>query len=131
MFSKVKFLLVFAVVFSFVSSVALAYTSMNVRSGQFSQCFECTLQNARQSGSVTIAMHPANNKIKNYTVRMEDENGRYIWGEDGAISWSGTRTFRLGNDHRVYRIFIMSNGGSGYCAAANVTKTSNVSVRVR
>lgn len=40
------------------------------------------------------------------TVTFKDKNGRYIWGEDKAISANGKRTFNLGADHDVYRIYV-------------------------
>lgn len=40
------------------------------------------------------------------TVTFKDNKGRYIWGEDKAIKANGSRTFRFGADHRVYRVYV-------------------------
>ena len=128
-----------AFVFSVILSIALilpttvsAYSGIAVYGNQYRQYFQCTLKNyvknRSKNGSITISMYPANSKIRNYSVRMVDERGKYIWEENGAISWNGTRTFHLGNDHKVYRIYIKSNGGSRNVATATVTGSSNVSI---
>ena len=40
------------------------------------------------------------------TVTFKDNKGRYIWGEDKAISANGKRTFKFGSDHSVYRVYV-------------------------
>lgn len=40
------------------------------------------------------------------TVTFRDENGRYIWGQNKAISANGSRSFSFGSDHRVYRVYV-------------------------
>ena len=40
------------------------------------------------------------------TVTFRDVKGRYIWGENKAISANGKRTFKFGSDHRVYRVYV-------------------------
>ena len=40
------------------------------------------------------------------TVTFKDNKGRYIWGEDKAISANGKRTFKFGSDHSIYRVYV-------------------------
>lgn len=130
----VAFVFVFALIFSSVSflpSTVAAGPSIAVYSGKFSKYFEVKLQDMKKSANVTIQMWPTSNQFKNYTVRMTDERGNYIWGEDGAISWNGSRNFYLGNDHKVYRIYIRANGGRGNVSTAFVTSHSNAIVKAR
>ena len=58
---------------------------------------------------------------------MTDAKGRYIWGEDNAISWNGTRKFRLGKDNAVYRIYVRTTNGRG---TVEIQQKSNVVIRV-
>lgn len=62
------------------------------------------------------------------TVRMTDNRGRYIWGENNAIKVggvmpTGNRTFKLGKDHSVYRIYIKTRypGTASFSNAKNCT----------
>ena len=110
-------------------TIASAYQGIAVYGYQYRQYIECTLINQRKSGSIKIGMFPASNKIKNYSVRMTDERGRHIWEESRALSWNGNRNFYLGNDHKVYRSYISSNGGNGNVATATVLGSSNVRIK--
>ena len=110
-------------------STAEAAIGINVRP-TYEQYFQCDLTQNRDA-EVTIAMFPANPQVKNYSVRMTDERGNVIWEENGALSWNGKRTFKLGNDHKVYRIYIKSNGGSGVTASAEMTEHRYVQVKAR
>lgn len=47
-------------------------------------------------------------------IRMLGSNGQTVWTENGAIDYSGSRTFWCGSD--VYKIQLRNTGsGSNYC----------------
>ncbi len=56
------------------------------------------------------------------TIRMTDNKGRYIWGEDNTIKRNmmnhGVRTYKLGKNHSVYRLYFKSKG-TGFCSVSN------------
>ena len=135
---KSKICVALAFIFTLISATISQMPSTNafdvgidVYSNRYNQYFECTINDRKSSGSVRIDMWPTSNKIKNYSVKMLDEKGRYIWEEDGALTWNGSRTFHLGNDHKVYRIYIKANGGSGNVALAVIKVSSNVTIKKR
>lgn len=96
-------------VFAFVASAAKSA----LFTGTFDNNYcECRLKNMKKSASVKVTVKSSGP----ITIRMSDENNRYIWGEDYAIvparnGW-GSRTFHLGNDHSVYRLQIRGTDGS-------------------
>ena len=94
-------LLVIVTLFSFcaVASSAASYVNINAKYGN--EFCTCTLT-GNKTAKVTVQVNCGGKP----TVTFKDENGRYIWGEDKAISAAGKRTFKLGADHRVYRIYI-------------------------
>lgn len=107
----------------------IASRSITVRGNGYGQYIECQLQNTKKPGSIMIIMYPTKKWSGGYSVCMKDERGRVIWSENNAISWNGSRTFYLGNDHKIYRIYIKGNGGSGTVATASTTAYNNVHVR--
>lgn len=96
-------------VFAFVASAAKSAFF----TGTFDNTYcECRLTNMKKSASVKVTVTSSGP----VTIRMTDENNRYIWGEDYAIDLNrsgwGSRTFKLGNDHSVYRLQIRGTNGS-------------------
>ena len=114
---------------SFLTTTEANGKGFDYNSRTFGKCFVCTLKDQNISGSVTISVLSASSQISSHAVRMTDVNGRYIWSDDNAMSApKGKRTFYLGNDHKVYKIYIKGNGsGSG---SASVTESDNVEIRV-
>ena len=97
----VAILLVVVALFSVfaVTSSAASYVTINAKNGN-DYC-TCTLT-GKKTAKVTVKAECGGKP----TVTFKDEKGRYIWGEDKAISANGKRTFRLGSDHSVYRIYV-------------------------
>ena len=112
--SKISIALAFVLTL-IVSSVSFSPTteaggSIKIYADKFQEYFECILNDKGKNGSIRIRIDAASNKIKNYTIRMEDKNGRYIWEQTGI---SANRSYELGNDHDVYIIKIKANGKNG------------------
>lgn len=87
-----------------------------------------TLTNTKKAAKVKVTL----TSTGGLTVKMTDSRGRYIWGEDNSIKpnfmGSGSRTYKLGKDHSVYRLYFRqtSRGHSGFCS---VKAVSNCTVR--
>ncbi len=75
----------------------------------------CTL-NSKQDAYVTIKVYNTSAGYRN-DVKMTTTAGKTIWSESGAIANNGSRKFRLGTDHKTYRIYVRTRGGN---AAVNV-----------
>ncbi|MDO4732422.1 MAG: hypothetical protein Q4B50_02755 [Bacillota bacterium] len=125
--ATVAMVLSLVMLFSYADS-ASAKTSYNYNSG-YKQYVTCTLQNRSKPGYVRIKTYNSGFRF-GYTlrnnVRMTDAKGRVIWQEKGAIAMNGSRTFYLGNDHPVYRIYVSSYYGNG---SVNFSNYGNVSIR--
>ncbi len=108
----ISFVLIVATLFAMFTFVASAAKSA-LFTGTFDGTYcECRLKDMKKSAYVTVTVKSSGP----VTIRMTDENNRYIWGEDYAIAisrWgSGSRKFHLGNDHSVYRLQIRGTNGS-------------------
>lgn len=96
----VAILLVVVTLFSVcaVSTSAASYVTIIAKGNQYCTCTLTGKKTAKVTVKVNCGGKP--------TVTFKDQNGRYIWGEDKAIGNTGKRTFKLGSDHRVYRIYV-------------------------
>lgn len=64
------------------------------------------------------------------TVTFRDNKGRYIWGEDKAISANGSRTFKFGSDHSVYRVYVKdSKPRTAQCSWAYFRNPKNCTIK--
>lgn len=64
------------------------------------------------------------------SVKMTDNKGRYIWSESNAIPVksilpTASRTFNLGKNHSVYRIYVKTR----YCGTASFSNAKNCTIR--
>lgn len=84
-----------------------------------------SLTNARKDAKVKVNV----TCTKPVSIKMTDTRNRVIWSETNAIpvSWMncGNRTFRLGKDHSVYRLYFKSNG----VGSVTVKAVSNCKVK--
>ena len=118
-------LVVIAVMSMFV--VAANADTYYYTSNKFSSCCTATLSKpGKKNASVKVTVVSTGHA----TVRMEDANGRYIWGESNAIKVggimpTGNRTFSLGKDHSVYRIFVKTP----YAGTASFSNAKNCTIK--
>lgn len=83
----------------------------------------CKLTNTKKSAKVKVTL----TSPKPLTIKMTDSRGRYIWSEDSSIkpNWmnSGSRTYKLGKDHSVYRLYFRStySCSGGFCSVKAVS----------
>ena len=96
----VSILLVVVVLFSMCAVAVSAASYVTISANGTSYC-TCTLTGSK-TAKVTVQVNCGGKP----TVTFRDEKGRYIWGEDKAIGNTGKRTFKLGSDHSVYRIYV-------------------------
>lgn len=97
----IAILLAVACIFSVfaVSVSAASYVTINAKNGTD----YCTVTlTGNKTAKVTIQSACGGKP----TVTFKDSKGRYIWGEDKAISANGKRTFKFGSDHSVYRVYV-------------------------
>lgn len=97
----VAILLVVVCLFSVcaVSVSAASYVTINAKKGTD----YCTVTlTGKKTAKVTIKSQCGGKP----TVTFKDNKGRYIWGEDKAISANGKRTFKFGSDHSIYRVYV-------------------------
>lgn len=86
----------------------------------------CKLTNTKKDAKVKVTL----TSNKPLTIKMTDSKGRYIWGEDSTIkpNWmnSGSRTYKLGKNHSVYRLYFRSTYkcSSGFCSVKSVSNCS-------
>ena len=61
-----------------------------------------------------VAITCYNTSTHTNDIRMLGSNGQVVWTEDGAIDYSGSRTFWCGSD--VYKIQLRNTGSvTNYC----------------
>lgn len=122
----ISVLLVALVVVSCFSLSASAQTGFFLGTKSFSYdgntYATCRLTNTRKSAKVKVTLTSSGP----LTIKMTDSRGRYIWGEDNSIkpNWmnSGSRTYTLGKNYSVYRLYFRStNGKSGFCSVKAVS----------
>lgn len=104
------------------SAATYIYTQNNFNTGY---CTATLTQPGKKNGSVKVTIVSTTAA----TVRMTDNKGRYIWGEDNAIKVggimpTGNRTFKLGKDHSVYRIYIKTR----YAGTASFSNAKNCKI---
>lgn len=126
-----KFFALFLAVVMLVSSLAItisAQTGFYIGSKSFTyngnRYCTCTLSNpGRKDAKVKVTFSRSNGCA--LTIKMTDNSGRYIWGEDYTVSTNafgyGSRTYKLGKNHSVYRLYFRSTTGrgSGYVSVTN------------
>gem|GEM_PF-3149385 len=110
------------------SSAAFAQTGFFLGTNSFSyngnKYCNCTLTSpGKKNASVKVTL----TSTGGLTIRMEDQYGRYIWGEDNSIKGNKSRTYTLGKDHSVYRLFFKSTNGKG-TGFVSVSNPKNCSI---
>ena len=101
MTKKIIAIFLVAVTLFTVCAVTLSAASYVTIVAKGNQYCTCTLT-GKKTAKVTVQVNCGGKP----TVTFRDQYGRYIWGEDKAISAAGKRTFKLGSDHSVYRIYV-------------------------
>lgn len=109
-------ILAIAVVFSsFVICHAetISFTSSTKKTVWEKYGVSCTL-NKPGKKNATVKVGLASSKVSKYgyyaaDILMKDENNNVIWAEDDSIvakkSYWTYRTYKLGKDHKVYKLF--------------------------
>ncbi|MGN0467843.1 MAG: hypothetical protein ACI4GY_03855 [Acutalibacteraceae bacterium] len=89
----------------------------------------CTLTKpGKKDAKVTVKLYSTGP----LTIKMTDNRGRSIWSENNSIrpnAWNNAaRTYNLGRDHSVYRLYFKSTYGRG-AGSCNVTSPKNCSIK--
>ncbi len=97
----VALLCVVTVLFSVCAVTASAASNVTISAKNGTDYCTCTLT-GKKTAYVTVKVNCGGKP----TVTFKDERGRYIWGENKAIGNTGSRKFKLGSDHKIYRIYV-------------------------
>lgn len=106
-------LLIFVLVFSICSTVALAASSGTVYAGKYGNSCNITLNSRNKDAYVTFRYTNYYAGIWGYPknqakIHMYDNNGRYI------TSWTARNgdRLRLGRDHKGYKLYVTAYTGT-------------------
>ena len=144
MFNNGKILMTLAFIFTLIFAVNSNYAEATTKANFSNTNAFCTvrisdaLMNKRGYHCATVKLVtrsfpgvPTNGKVE---IIMRDENGNHIW----SGTKNGGVTLKLGNDHRVYRIYVRaydygndtvnSLGSGSKCHTWEFTNAKNCSI---